>query len=316
MKRRQLLQFAGLGSVGLLVATGDRPLLSTVIQPEDRNHLDLETFDFEVSTVDKAGKIRRSQMHRASFFSVPFNGAERLEMVAIAPGKFWMGAAKSESPRKSYEAPRHRVGISPFFISKYPITQSQWAAVAALPKIRRDLPTDPSHFQGGDRPVESVSWLEAVEFCDRLSQHTGRRYQLPSESQWEYACRAGTQTPFHTGETIASQFANYVGTCTYKAEAAGEYRQATVPVGRYSPNAFGLHDMHGNVWEWCADAWHRNYRDSPKNGQIRTSDRQPQMRAIRGGGWLDSPDKIRSASRSGYLETALNRTIGFRVTVA
>ena len=315
MKRRQLLQFAGLGSLGLLVATVDRPLLSTVIQPEGRNFLGLETFEFDVATVNKAGKIKRFQTHTARFYSQPFNGEAKLEMVAIAPGKFWMGAAHSESPRKSYEAPRHRVGISPFFMSKYQITQSQWAAVAALPKIQRDLPTEPSHFQGRDRPVESVSWLEAVEFCDRLSQHTGRRYQLPSESQWEYACRAGTQTPFHTGETIASQFANYVGTYTYQAETAGEYRQATVPVGRYSPNAFGLHDMHGNVWEWCADAWHRNYRGSSKTGQARIGDRHPQIRAIRGGGWLDSPDKIRSASRSGYLETALNRTIGFRVTV-
>ena len=315
MKRRQLLQLVGLGSAGLLLSTGDRALLTNAIQHETYNNLNLETFDFEISTLDKTGKVRRSETHSASFVAVPLKGADRLEMVSIAPGTFWMGAAHSEFPRQSFEAPRRRVNISPFFISKYPVTQSQWAAVAALPKIHRDLSPDPSHFQGSERPVESVSWLEAVEFCDRLSQHTGRRYQLPSESQWEYACRAGMQTPFHTGETITSQFANYVGTYTYKAEPAGEYLRSTVPVGRYKPNAFGLHDMHGNVWEWCADTWHRNYQISPKNRRVNSSDRQAQMRAIRGGGWLDSPDKIRSASRSKYLETALNRTIGFRVAI-
>ncbi|MEM9153780.1 MAG: formylglycine-generating enzyme family protein [Cyanobacteria bacterium P01_F01_bin.33] len=316
MKRRQLIQFAGLGSVSLLVVARDRTPLSTVTQLVDRNYFSLETFEFDVATVNKAGKIKRSQIHTARSFSEPFNASERLEMVEIAPGNFWMGASKTESSTKSYEAPRHRVNIPPFFMSKFPVTQSQWTAVAALPKINHDLPAEPSHFQGGDLPVESVSWLESVEFCDRLSQHTGRRYQLPSESQWEYACRAGTQTPFHTGDTIASQFANYVSAYTYQAEAAREYRQATVPVGSYRPNAFGLHDMHGNVWEWCADAWHRNYRGSPKNGEVWRHPRPTQMRAIRGGGWLDAPNAIRSASRSGYIETALNRTIGFRVAVA
>ena len=316
MKRRRLLQFVGLGSVGLIVSKSERTLLASAIQNENDDRLNLQTFDFDVPTLDKTGKVRRSQLHHASFLPVSLAGADRLDMVSIAPASFWMGATNSEFRRKPVETPRRRVRVSPFLIGKYPITQSQWTAVAALPKMRRDLPTNPSHFQGGDRPVESVSWLEAVEFCDRLSQHTGRRFQLPSEAQWEYACRAGTQTPFHTGETVASQFANYVSTSTYKAEPAGNYLRSTVPVGQYKPNAFGLHDMHGNVWEWCADTWHRNHHNSSKNRRVMTSARQPQMRAIRGGGWLDSPDRIRSASRSKYLETALNRTIGFRVAIA
>ncbi len=316
MKRRQLLQFAGVGTVGLLISTGDRSLLANAIQTEAFDGLNLDTFAFDVPTLDKTGKVWRSQMRSAKFLPVSLKNADRLDMVAIDPGTFLMGAARSESRRKPVEVPQRRVRTSPFLISKHPITQSQWAAVATLPKIRRDLSPNPSYFQGRDRPVESVSWLEAVEFCDRLSQHTGRRFQLPSEAQWEYACRAGTQTPFHTGDTIASQFANYVGTYTYKAEPAGNYLKSTSPVGSYKPNGFGLHDMHGNVWEWCADTWHRNYRNLSKHHNPMASHQQAQLRAIRGGSWLDSPDKIRSASRSKTFETHLNRTIGFRVAMA
>ncbi|MEM9092913.1 MAG: formylglycine-generating enzyme family protein [Cyanobacteria bacterium P01_F01_bin.53] len=321
MKRRRFFQYTGLGSLGFLLTARNSAFASAFSQLEDQSPLALETFEFTVNTVDQAGNIRQQQTHRARFFpeslrDVRGNVTERLEMVEVTPGKFWMGASRSESQAADAQAkalPRHQVNLSSFFISKYPITQSQWAAVAALPKIKRELNPAPSNFQGGSRPVESVSWLEAMEFCDRISQHTGRRYQLPSEAQWEYACRAGTQTPFNTGETITSQLADYMASATYKAEATGEYRQSTVPVGSFSPNAFGLHDMHGNVWEWCADSWHRTYRGAPTNGQPRVTASAQQSRTIRGGGWLDTPTKLRSASRSGYAETALNRTIGFRV---
>ncbi|MGB7414992.1 MAG: formylglycine-generating enzyme family protein [Thermosynechococcaceae cyanobacterium] len=306
MKRRKFLQYVG--SAGVALAVQDRTL--ALIQPSRQNSLGLETFEFDVDTVDKTGAVQQRQRHQAKFFPESVEGAEPLEMVAIASGKFTMGASKSETEAQGYDLPRHRVKLPSFFISKHPITQAQWAAVAALPKVKRDLDPDPSHFRGQDRPVESVSWLEAVEFCDRISKHTGRQYQLPSEAQWEYACRAGTQTPFHTGETITSQLADYIGTTTYRAEKAGEYRQSTLPVGHFSPNAFGLYDMHGNVWEWCADRWSRDYRRASNGGVAQ----RPQMRAIRGGGWLDTPAKVRSASRSGYAEISLNRTIGFRVS--
>ncbi|MEM9907156.1 MAG: formylglycine-generating enzyme family protein [Cyanobacteria bacterium P01_D01_bin.44] len=317
MKRRRFFQYTGLGGLSLLLTTRNHEIASAFSQQESPRRL--ETFEFTANTVDRVGNVKHQQTYRARFFPESLSsaerggaekvGAEQLEMVEISSGKFWMGS--SDSQAKAH--PRHRVNLPSFFISKYPITQSQWAAVAALPKVKRDLNPAPSHFQGGSRPVESVSWLEAVEFCDRISQHTGRRYQLPSEAQWEYACRAGTQTPFNTGETITSQLADYMASATYKAEAVGDYRQSTVPVGSFSPNAFGLHDMHGNVWEWCADSWHRNYRGAPTNGQPRVTASARQSRTIRGGGWLDTPAKIRSASRSGYAETALNRTIGFRV---
>ncbi|MEM9451499.1 MAG: formylglycine-generating enzyme family protein [Cyanobacteria bacterium P01_E01_bin.6] len=318
MKRRRFFQYSGLGTVGFLLATRNSALASVLSQPSDPHNLGLEAFEFRVPTVDQAGTISRYQTHTARYFPASLNDTERLEMVEITPGEFWMGAPKSESNAKDTEFPRHRVSVSPFFLSKYPITQAQWTAVAALPKVKRDLQPTPSHFQGKTLPVESVSWLDAVEFCDRLSQQAGRRYQLPSEAQWEYACRAGTQTPFNTGETITSQLADYMGSATYKAESTGEYRQATVAVGTFSPNPFGLSDMHGNVWEWCADSWQRGYQGAPTDGRARGSlnSRQTHLRTIRGGGWLDAPTKIRSASRSGYVETALNRTIGFRVMTA
>ena len=315
MKRRQFFKYAGLGSVGFWLVSRHHPFAEVPVQSDSQRDLGLETFQYDVATVDRRGNLKQRKTYQAEFFPESLNGSERLEMVAIAPGKFWMGASRAESQAQDDEFPRHRVTLPPFYISKYPITQSQWAAVAAWPKIQRGLEPEPSHFRGGERPVESVSWLEAVEFCHRLSQQTGRRYQLPSEAQWEYACRAGTQTPFHTGETITGQLSDYVSTYTYQAEISGVYRQSTMAVGHFSPNAFGLHDMHGNVWEWCADGWHRNYRGAPKDGRTWASARRSQMRVIRGGGWLDPPAKIRAASRSGYLETALNRTIGFRVTM-
>lgn len=313
MKRRRLLQYAGLGSIGFLLAKTDIALGSAPTQTEYQLDLGLNTFEFDVATVDKAGRIKQRLTHRAKFFSDAIGRLEFVDMVAIVPGSFWMGAANAEVQAKGTEFPRHRVSLSPFFMSKHPITQAQWAAVAALPKVQRELDPAPAYFQDSNRPVESVSWLDAMEFCDRISQYTGRRYQLPSEAQWEYACRAGTRTPFSTGETITSELANYVGAYTYRAEKKASYPQSTLPVGQYSPNAFGLYDMHGNVWEWCSDTWRANYRGAPRDGTAWTSAKPSQLRVIRGGGWLDAPATIRSASRSGYLETALNRTIGFRI---
>ncbi|WP_299487406.1 formylglycine-generating enzyme family protein [Acaryochloris sp. IP29b_bin.137] len=308
MKRRQFLEYAGAAGLSLVMAEQTSAFVNTPVYPSD-----LSIVEFEVTTVDHRGQVKQRQPHRAKYFADSINGTEFLRMVAVPSGHFRMGAIPTETQAHSYEFPRHQVKLPRFFLSQYPITQAQWAAVATLPKVKYDLNPFPSYFQGKDRPVESVSWLEAVEFCDRISQQTGRPYQLPSEAQWEYACRAGTQTPFNTGETITSQLADYMGTTPYRAEAIGDYRQSTMAVGRLSANAFGLYDMHGNVWEWCADTWHANYRGAPRNGRAaRTS----QLRTIRGGSWLNAPAQIRSASRSGYDQAALNRTIGFRVSLS
>jgi formylglycine-generating enzyme required for sulfatase activity len=311
MKRRRFFQYAGLGSAGFLLANNSS-FAADLLPAQGQTTSGLSTFEFDTFTLNKSGKIQHSEKRTAQYFAEPMGSVQPLAMVAVPGGQFAMGAARSEPAAKEHEFPRHQVKLANFFISQHPVTQSQWAAVAALPKVNRELLPTPAYFQSADRPVESVSWLDAMEFCDRLSQYTGRRYQLPSEAQWEYACRAGTQTPFHTGETITGQFANYVSSYTYQAELAKAYQRSTLPVGRTAANAFGLHDMHGNVWEWCADSWHPNYKGAPTQGQAWVA-RRSEMRTIRGGSWMDKPASIRAASRSGYRASALNRTIGFRV---
>jgi formylglycine-generating enzyme required for sulfatase activity len=215
-------------------------------------------------------------------------------------------------------------------MGKYPVTQAQWRAVAGLPKVKRDLKSDPSRFKGDRLPVENVSWYDAVEFCARLSKYSEREYRLPSEAEWEYACRAGTMTPFHFGETITTDLANYDGTDdkdgkwkgSYGKGTLGIYRQKTTEVGIFPANAFGLYDMHGNVWEWCADSWHENYREAPNIGipnigmawnRNIENDNDNQMRLLRGGSWEDNPVNCRSAPRIWDNPDSGYDNIGFRV---
>lgn len=305
IKRRRFMQTAGLGSIALAVAIQDKLTSVSFFNPNSLSLADIQHFEYEFPSLNKNGQLVGLKKLKNKYFLEELKSGHSLEMVAISSGKSWMGSSRSENLALAQERPRHAVTVPAFFISKYPITQVQWAAVAALPTVERELDPFPAHFQGSLRPVESISWLEAVEFCTRLSHKTGRTYQLPNEAQWEQACRAGTQTPFNTGATITSEWADYVSTYSYAGETTGNYRRQTQEVGSFAPNPFGLHDMHGNVWEWCADCWQPNYR--------RKALPQGTVRAIRGGGWLDPPDRLRSASRSGYDQRGLNRTIGFRV---
>ena len=239
-----------------------------------------------------------------------------LDMVLIPAGSFLMGSPDDELERSESEIPQHPVTVKTFFMGKYPVTQSQWSAVATMPQVNLELNPDPSHFKGEDRPVENVSWFEAVEFCDRLSQHTGRPYRLPSEAEWEYACRAGTTTPFHFGETITPDLANYNGSYTYGQGAKGIYREETTPVGSFRvANPFGLYDMHGNVWEWCQDHWHDNYEGAPVDGSawINSEVRDEASRLLRGGSWFYDPGLCRSACRYGDIPGFRHFNIGFRV---
>ena len=204
---------------------------------------------------------------QATGFVQDLGNETQLEMMLIPSSKFMMGSPEDELERYSHESPQHQVTVQPFFMGKYAVTQAQWQVVASLPKVSRELNSDPSKFKGVNRPVEQVSWYDAVEFCDRLSRSTGKSYRLPSEAEWEYACRAGTTTPFHFGETMTSDLANYRATETYGAGVKGTYRGETTVVGSFeAANAFGLYDMHGNVWEWCLDDWHDNYEGAPTDG--------------------------------------------------
>ncbi|HKV42218.1 MAG TPA: SUMF1/EgtB/PvdO family nonheme iron enzyme, partial [Blastocatellia bacterium] len=193
-----------------------------------------------------------------------------LDMVAIPGGIFTMGSKEEGSG--GLERPQHEVTVSPFQIGKYPVTQSQWRVVAGWPAVERDLAAEPSYFKGDELPVEQVSWDDAVEFCARLARQTGKDYRLPTEAEWEYACRAGTAGSFSFGETISPEFVNYNGKSqtavlwfnhSYSEAAEEEYCGKTTPVGALGvANGFGLYDMHGNVWEWCWD-WFGPYKPEP-----------------------------------------------------
>ncbi|NET38598.1 MAG: SUMF1/EgtB/PvdO family nonheme iron enzyme [Cyanothece sp. SIO1E1] len=249
-----------------------------------------------------------------------------LNLVKVPGGEFMMGSPPDEEGRMDYASylpdtvgedveAQHLVHVQSFWMSEFPITQAQWRVVAALPKVERELNANPSEFKGADRPVEQVNWYEAVEFCKRLSCYTGKHYRLPSEAEWEYACRAGTISPFHFGDTLSSELANYDADYTYGLGATGEYRRRTSDCGAFGVvNGFGLADMHGNVWEWCLDHWHPSYEGAPDDGSAWLSDNTLSNRIIRGGSWINRPRFCRSAYRNcNHPEDRFYVFIGFRV---
>jgi eukaryotic-like serine/threonine-protein kinase len=219
-----------------------------------------------------------------------------------------MGSPRDEEGRSEddRESPQHQVTVAPFFMGKYPVTQSQYEAV---------MGNNPSDFteDGAHCPVENVSWHDAIAFCQKLSQKSKGTYRLPSEAEWEYACRAGTTAPFHFGKTITPRLVNYDGNYTYGKAPKGEYREETIAVGQFPPNAFGLFDMHGNVWEWCADHWHPNYQGAPTHGNAWIVGGDSSKRLLRGGSWDDFPRSCRSALRDWNAPDFCDRLIGFRV---
>ncbi len=292
------------------------------LEPEEPKQL-LSVFNFEIVRVNAKGEQIKKESKQSQYFSEDLGNGITLEMVAIPGGTFLMGTEDEEIERlvKKFnwdgfrsERPQHRVTVSSFYMGRYPITQSQWQAIAATAKIDIDLETNPSNFKGDELPVESVNWYQATEFCKRLSRETKREYRLPSEAEWEYACRAGTTTPFYFGETITGELANYNAGYTYAGEAKGEYRQQTTPVGQFPPNAFGLYDMHGNVWEWCADTWHGNYDGAPTDGSAWIEKGNDNLSPLRGGSWGLIPTYCRSAIRFYvYRRDYRNLYNGFRV---
>jgi formylglycine-generating enzyme required for sulfatase activity len=263
----------------------------------------------------------------AKYFTQTIAPGISIDMVYIPGGTFLMGSPDNEEDRQPSEGPQHSVTVPNFFMGKYPVTQAQWKAVVdRTQSIKRDLNLTPSNFKGDDLPVESVSWLDAEEFCLRLSKLCDRNYQLPSEAQWEYACRAGTTTPFHCGNTISSDIANYraqdwkIEETTYSGKYSqgelGEFRKTTIPVGSLKlANQFGLYDMHGNVWEWCLDHWHENYQKAPTDSSewLDTKASENTSRVRRGGSWDNFPGDCRSASRNRYYSDYGSDFISFRL---
>jgi len=281
----------------------------------------LTPFTFDTVTLDAGGKVTERRRLQANQFVEELESGVTLEMVEIPGGNFMMGSYGSNS-----EYPPHKVTVPAFYMGKFQVTQAQWRVVAGWPQVIRELKPEPSYFPKNkrrdkgdeDRPVEQVSWEEAVEFCARMSAKTGRDYRLPSEAEWEYACRAGTDTPFAFGETITPEFVNYNGNYSYGKAPKGEYRKETVPVGNLGvANAFGLYDMHGNVWEWCEDVWHQNYQKAPDNGSAWLSGGDSNYRVLRGGSWNSGGHGCRSAIRDDYVLPGNHvNNIGFRVVVS
>jgi formylglycine-generating enzyme required for sulfatase activity/tRNA A-37 threonylcarbamoyl transferase component Bud32 len=297
---------------------------SATVQPaKTAKTLPVSAFDFQVVTVEVKpgvlGKERKLTLNRRphqAYHYIETLGDVPLEMVAIPGGTFQMGSPETEEGHHDSESPQHWVTIKPFFLGKYPITQAQYQAVAHFPKVERELDPDPSYFKGKNRPVEQVSWFDCMEFCARLSQYTGWNYRLPSEAEWEYACRAGTTTPFHFGETITTDLANYDGNDIYGAGAKGKCRGETTPVGSFQvANAFGLYDMHGNVGEWCLDQWHGSYEGASSDGQalIIDNDNDNYSRLLRGGSWVNNPANCRCADRNWSQPVLRLNSFGFRV---
>ena len=279
--------------------------------PEDISELTKDSFSFDLTKIDQQGRIANKESKSTSLWIEHLSEDIQLGMIYIPDGTFIQGANRNEEGSQENnqmpEGPQREVSIQAFLMSQHPITQSVWRFVSRLPRIETELRPDISAFLGDRRPVERITWFEAIEFCNRLSKATGRNYRLPKESEWEYACRAGTTTPFYFGETISTELANYDGNYSYGQGSKGVYRGETTDVGTFPPNAYGLFDMHGNVWEWCIDNWISEMTDD--------------ARIIRGGSWFNSPQRCRSANRTflkpdGGRDNDDKASVGFRIVCA
>ncbi|MEZ5672686.1 MAG: SUMF1/EgtB/PvdO family nonheme iron enzyme [Thiotrichaceae bacterium] len=266
-------------------------LKQTIVQPSDPMTALVETLPeitFETAFIDGRQNIRR-ETRKARQLTEFLPNNVTLEMIYVPGGTFLMGSNEADS-----EKPIHPVTLQPFFVGKYPVTQAQWQAV---------MDNNPSNFKGVNRPVETVNWQEAVEYCLKLSQLTGKHYRLLSEAQWEYACRAGSVTKYSFGEIITPVLANY------SDSKIGQ----TTDVGKYPANGFGLYDMHGNVWEWLEDVYHDSYSGAPSDGSAWISG-DSNFHLLHGGSWLNNDVGLRCAGRNGYDSTGRNSDRGFRLS--
>ena len=336
LTRRQTLAIAALAAVGTGAAIAAPSIRRLLTRPA------LRTISFDAASVDERGARKAPEKYSAAMFTEALGLGAGLEMVSIPTGSFMMGSPEDEPERQPDEGPQHRVTLASFFVGRSPVTQAQWTAVvmAHSERIHRDLDPKPSFFRGIDLPVESITWNEAEEFCLRLAAITGRQYRLPSEAEWEYACRAGTNTPFNFGPTITPELANYCGTggavcgdsggksvasdvyndVKYTSGAYGQgpvgiFRGMTTRPGTFPPNPFGLYDMHGNVWEYCLDNVTDSYADVPRDGTAYLSGPSDAPRILRGGSWSHNPAICRSAYRDSISpsESGWQGRIGLRI---
>ncbi len=294
------------------------------------SYLNLRNFSFDVVFLDVRGQEKVRERCQAELFEqvLSQNPFLKLDMIKIPAGRFLMGSPDVEiikgklQESKLNERPQHLVNIDVFFMSRFAVTQAIWKFVAELPQVKIYLNSNCSNFNDNENnPVEEVSWFQAIEFCARLSQLTNLNYRLPSEAEWEYACRAGIDNkPFHFGDTITTAVSNYDGTDSYNYEPIGDYYKRTKPVGSFGiSNGFGLCDMHGNVWEWCADSKHDNYQDAPLDGRPWDLEEEADntiLRVLRGGAWNTKARECRAANRRFLRPNRSDSSYGFRVALS
>ena len=273
-------------------------------------HLDAEAAKVLLAAGEEAARKRAALRPGRVFRDCP--GCP--EMVVVPAGSFTMGSPSSEEGRYDGEGPQHRVTIpAPFAVGKYEVTFAEWDACVAAGGCNGYRP-DGRGWGRGRRPAINMSWNDAKAYVAWLSRKTGERYRLLSEAEWEYAARAGTTGPFHFGSTISTAQANYNGDYSYGAGHKGVYRKKTVPVGSFPANGFGLHDVHGNVWEWAEDCWHTSYAGAPTDGRAWVWGGDCEKRVVRGGGWLTSfPRVLRSAYRGWSSSESRDDSSGFRI---
>jgi formylglycine-generating enzyme required for sulfatase activity len=250
---------------------------------------------------------------RATVPSAPWRDCEAVHcpwLVTVPAGRFTMGSPDTEPERYVDEGPQHRVRLRSFAIGRFEVSFAQWdacVAAGACPAQPRD-----EGWGRDQRPAIHIRWEMAKAYVAWLSQLTGQRYRLPSEAEWEYAARAGTSTPFGLGERVDPDQVNVAGGFTYNGSRKGVDRQRTVPVGSLPANAWGLHEVHGNVWEWTEDCWHDDYQRAPADGSAWTRKCAEPRHVLRGGSWYDRADFARSAARRGMEAGSIN-AIGLRV---
>jgi eukaryotic-like serine/threonine-protein kinase len=240
----------------------------------------------------------RKKSGQAEYFIEDLGNGVQLAMVYIPPGQFMMGSLTGHDT----EQPEHLVNVPGFYLSKFVVTQEQYLRLTT---------GSAGQWLNAKMPTNKVSWHEAQAFCQRLSAKSGKNYRLPSESEWEYACRANTTSAFSCGETIMTDLANFDGNFNYADEPKGQYWEKVVLTGSFSPNGFGLSEMHGNVWEWCLDHWHENYLGAPSDGSSWSNINND--RVLRGGSWNNIPKNCRSASRNLLAADARLNSVGFRI---
>ena len=267
-------------------------------EPQSTNVSSSSTFSVPKSSIHSTSSSPQS-------FIETLSGNIKLEMVKIPAGSFLMGSADNDESASDNEKPQHRVNLQEFYLGKYPVTQEQYQAV---------MGHNPSNFKSffkdtSKNPVEKVSWDDAQEFCRKLSEKTGKKHRLPSEAEWEYACRAGIQTRYYFGDNEYQ-----LGEYAWYGDNSGSKPH---PVGQKKPNNWGLYDLHGNVWEWCEDGWHENYENAPKDGSSWNENNSPtSFRTARGGSWNFDPEGCRSAFRFGINAVVCFVNVGFRLAVS